>query len=168
VKRSATIGVLATVVIVVVGATPFAVRRMDFFRVRQIEVVGLRYLQHRTVLDELGLEENRNLFDANGDMLARANALPGVVSARAERHLPGTLRLIFEERVPVAFAISDRRLIALDADGRPLPYDPAASELDLPIVGVGGAPVVQVLSVVRAADSLLYGATDAAYTVESA
>lgn len=145
-----------------VFAGPRALREVAFFRVRQVELVGLRYLAPETVLDAMAVPRERNLFDDNGPLEARAGAIPGVVSARVERRLPATLRIVILERVPVAFAPGEAGLIALDAEARPLPYDATTGALDLPVVPRPDEVLVRTLAVVRAADSALFHELDAA------
>lgn len=136
--------------------SPLALRRVDFFKVRRVELVGVRYLAPETVLEALKLEPDRNLFDDNGPPERRAGAIPGVVRANVRRRLPATLRVELVERVPVAFVPGDSGLVPLDEEARVLPYDPAESGLDLPIVPLIEPAVVRALGVVRLADSALY------------
>jgi len=142
---------------------PLALRQVPFFRVRQVEVVGARFLAPESVLVALELRPRRHLFDDNDEVAKRAAALPGVVEARVERRLPGTLRVALVQREPVAFAPGANGLIALDAEGAPLPYDPAATGLGLPLVPRPDSLVVQALWVVRATDSSLFGQVQAAH-----
>jgi cell division septal protein FtsQ len=86
----------------------------------------------------------------------------GVVSARVERRLPGTLRIVVEERAPLAFSPASNGLAALDANGRALPYDPAATGLELPLVPRPDSLVLGALARVRAADSSLYQEVESA------
>lgn len=140
---------------------PQLLRRVAFFRVRQVELVGLRYLAPEAVLASLRLADDRNLFDPSGDVIARAEALPGIVDARVVRRLPGTLRIVLEERAPVAFAPGATGLIALDAAGRRLPYDPTETGFALPVLASADTMLVRVLGQVRAGDSVLYQQVDA-------
>ncbi len=149
-------------VALMVLAGPRLLRNVGFFDVRQVELVGLRYLSPETVLDALALPAERSLFDDNDALVARARAIPGVVSAEVQRRLPATLRLVFVERVPIAFAPGEAGLIALDAEARPLPYDATVGALDLPLVPRPDDQLVRTLAVVRAADSALYRELDAA------
>jgi cell division protein FtsQ len=134
---------------------------VTFFQVRQVELVGLRYLAPERVLRELPLAQNRHLFDPTDDVERSAAAIPGVVDVEVERRLPGTLRLVFTERLPVAFAPNEAGLLPLDARGRPLPYDPAVTGFDLPIVPRPDSVLVRTLAQVRAADSVLFQHVDA-------
>jgi cell division protein FtsQ len=102
------------------------------------------------------------VFDDPDPLTARAESLEGVVSARVERKLPATLRVLVVERVPVAFVAGGARLVAVDGDARALPYDGASTPLDLPIVSEGDSLAVRALSVVRSTDSTLFREIDSA------
>jgi len=143
-------------------AGPLALRQVSFFRVRRVELVGTRYLSPGQLVGQLGLRPDQNLFDDTGEIARRAEQVSGVVSARVERRLPGTLRIVVEERVPLAFAPAPNGLAALDAEGRALPYDPAATGLELPLVPRPDSLVLGALARVRAVDSTLYQEVEAA------
>lgn len=141
---------------------PWGLRHVDFFRVRQVELEGLRYLAPGRVVEALELERDQNLFDPLGGVESRAEALDGVVSARIERRLPGTLRVTIVETPAIAFAAGTDGLVPLDGEGKPLPYDPAATGLDLPVVRRADPALLGTLARIRAADSSLYQTIDAA------
>jgi len=141
---------------------PLALRQVAFFRLRRVELVGTRYLAPDQVVSRLGLAPKQSLFDGTGQIARRVESVGGVVSARVERRLPGTLRITVTERVPVAFAPGPGGLVPLDAAGRALPYDPAATGLALPLVPRADAVILAALAQVRSADSALYQEVDAA------
>lgn len=152
---------------VAAGATvtwglPLVLRQLDFFRVRQVEIAGARYLTPEAVLEALQLGRDHNVFDDHDQVERRAASIPGVVAVRVTRRLPGTLRVELRERVPVAFVPSEAGLVALDGDAQPLPYDPTVGRLDLPIVARVDTMLVRTLALVRAVDSTLYSAVDGA------
>ncbi len=136
---------------------PSALRLTGFFRVRQVELVGVSFLDPESVLASLDLADERDLFQATGDLEERAQGIPGVLAARVERRLPGTLRIMVREKPPVAFLPGSDGLIALDGDAHPLAYDPTATGFDLPLVERADSLVMRSLAAVRAADSLLFG-----------
>ncbi len=152
-------GALAVVAAVVIA--PWVLRGVDFFRVRQVELVGLRYLAPEQVLEALALARDRNLFDDNGEVARRASTLPGVVAVRIERRLPGVLRVVLVERTPVAFAPGPAGLVPLDGNAHPLPYDPTVTGFDLPVVERPDTVLTRTLSLVRTADSSLFRRVDA-------
>lgn len=151
-------GILVVVglMVAVAGAAPWWLRAVPFFRVRRVELVGVRYLSPDRVLEALGLAQEQPLFAPLGDAMSRLRAVPGVVSAEVDRRLPGTVRVIVVERAPVALVSGDAGMVPLDCEARPLPYDPAATGMALPLVAAADARLTRALCVVRATDSTLY------------
>lgn len=147
--------------LVVAGAafwvSPLLLRQLSFFQVRQVELVGLRYLPPESVLVHLGLQSDRNLFESNRDIERRAAEFPGVVSARTRRRVPGTLRVTFLERPAIALAPGPSGMVPLDTAGHPLPYNPEVTGLDLPVLPRADPELVRALWRVRVSDSGLYG-----------
>ncbi|MGD2135785.1 MAG: FtsQ-type POTRA domain-containing protein [Gemmatimonadales bacterium] len=150
----------AVIVLAVIGVSQL-LRQVSFFRVRQVELVGLKYLAPEDVMASLRLGDDRNLFDPSGEVVERAEALPGVVDARVVRRLPGTLRIVFVERAPVGFAPGPAGLVAVDAAGRRLPYDPTATGFDLPVLASADTTLARVLGRIRSGDSVLFQQVDA-------
>ena len=140
--------------------TPHVLRRMAFFRVRQVELVGVRYLAPDDVLAALQLRPEQSLFDDLDVLEERASRVGGVVQARVKRVLPGTLRVDVSERIPMAFAPGPEGFVTLDALARPLPFDPTTSAVDLPIVARPDTLLVGALGVVRFASRDLYDEID--------
>jgi hypothetical protein len=145
--------------VIAVGiAAPFALRAMPFFTVRRVEVVGVRYLDPQTIAAALALAPEQNLFDPLGPAEARVSALPGIEQATVSRRVPATVRVAVVEREPVGLVPGAKGLVPVDCDGAALPYDPARSGLELPIVERADSVLVRALCVVRAGDSTLYDA----------
>ena len=156
------------VVVVVVGLVvicalmPFAVREIGFFRVRQVEITGARYLEPAYILAQLAVETDRNVFDPLKGLRERALAIPGVTQAEVTRRLPGTLRIRVTERPAVAFVRGDSGLVALDAGAARLPYDPVHTAFDVPVVERADSGITRVLDLLRRAYPSLYDDVDAA------
>ena len=140
---------------------PLLLRRIAFFRVRQVELVGIRYLDADQVLAALRLAPQASVYD-DTDMLAeRLRGLDGVADAVVSRRPPGSLKVIVREIEPVALLMNGRgALEPVDADGRALPYD--LTGLDLPVVPAADSAVVRVLARVQAFDPALFQTIDAA------
>lgn len=155
--------VLAAAAAAWVGS-PRLLRRMRFFRVRQIELVGVRYLAPDAVIAALGLRPDANEFDDLGAPAARLRALPGVRAASISRRLPGALRVTVRETEPAALvaAAGNGALRVVDAAGRVLPYDPARSGVDLPVAASDDSVVTGVLALVRSLDPTLFAAITSA------
>src|SRR5439155_1254147 len=78
----------------------------------------------------------------------------GVAEVHVVRQLPAALRIELREVEPAALAPrgSGPRggpLVAVDAEGRPLPFDPARTGLDLPVAAAADPGVVGVLALVQ-------------------
>jgi cell division septal protein FtsQ len=146
---------------------PLALRRLRFFRVRQVEIVGIRYLDAEQVLAALRLPARASVFDETQPLVERLRGLDGVADASVVRRPPGSLKVIVREIEPVALLEDARGALAVvDADARPLPFDPARQPLDLPIVrtvgAAGDSSVVGLLARVQVADPALFQTIDAA------
>ncbi len=147
-KRKVQLGVLAVgVVLLGIGARSLA-RKLSFFAVRRVEVVGAQYLDAQTAAAALRLEKKASIFDPTGQWVARIKALPGVQDASISRRLPGTLRIRVEEVEPVALAEQGNRLVLVDEAGSVLPFNPARPAADLPLAPADSV-VTGVLSLVR-------------------
>jgi hypothetical protein len=160
VKRRGRLTLAALGGVLVLAALPLLLRQVAFFRVRRVEVVGVRYLAPERVVAALALAPDQNLFDPIGGPEGRAAALPGVVRATVSRRLPATLRVRVVEQQPMALVSGSDGMIPLDCEGTALPYDPSRSGLSLPIVARADTVLVRALCVVRAGDSTLYDAVD--------
>jgi cell division protein FtsQ len=153
--------VLAGVVAVVVLAAgwvgvPWVLRRLDFFRVRQIELVGVRYLAPDAVIGSLALAPGASVFDPTAPLVRRVERLPGVAGADVQRRLPGALRVVVREVEPAAFVPGPRGLMPVDAGGHPLPFDPARVAIDLPVVADADSGVIAVLALVRSLNPTMF------------
>lgn len=148
--------------LVAIALLPKALRHVAFFRVRQVELIGVRHHSPGRLIEALSIAPDRNLFEPLEEIEERAVELPGVVFAKAKRRMPGTLTIEVEERVPIAFVPTSTGLLAIDAEAHPLTYDPTETGLDLPIVQMVDSVLARVLATVWTADSALYKHIDAA------
>jgi len=153
-------GVVVGAALVVV-AVP-AARRLAFFRVRQVEVIGTRYLDEADVVSRLGLRPDASTLDPLGRVRRVAASLPGVTSASIERRLPGTLRITLREAVPVALAPLSDRLALIDSRARVLPFDPVRVPASLPVAGRDSA-TAGLLGRLMQSDPVLYDSLETAY-----
>jgi len=108
----------AALVLLWLGA-PLALRRLTMFRVRQVELVGVRNLAPDAVIAALRLEPGASVFGDTRLLADRLRGLAGVAEARVVRHLPAALTLELREVEPAALAPGPRgtRLVAVDAAG---------------------------------------------------
>jgi cell division septal protein FtsQ len=158
------LAVLLTVYLVWLGA-PQVLHRLDFFRIRRVEIAGLRYLPPSKVIVALQLGSEASVFDDLSAAGGRVSALPGVASAVLRRRLPGTLEIELVEAVPVALAPGSGGMALLDSSGKVLPFDPAASAPDLPVAASADARVARVLGSVQEHDPGLFARVRTAWLV---
>jgi cell division protein FtsQ len=113
---------------------PLLMRRMAFFRVRHVEVVGARYVQAGEILDRLRVDTLASVWDPSGPWKARVAEHPLVREVEMDRRLPGTLVVRLVEHVPVALVPAASGFRAYDERGVSLPIDPTTSDIDAPIL----------------------------------
>ena len=127
-------GVLA----VVVAVSPWWARaiaaRMDYFRVRRVEIQGLRYASPDVVRLRLRPDTTMSVWDDLDAYARRVEGHAQIHSVRVGRRLPGTLVVRVEENLPVALVQGETELVAYDAEGRRLPVDPARTPVDVPVL----------------------------------
>jgi len=153
-------------VILLWTAAPLALRRVAFFRVRQVELVGIRYLDADRVLAALQMSPRASVFDDTEVLVERLRRLEGVADASVIRRPPASLKVIVREVEPVALVANQRGALgAVDAEGQSLPYE--LGTLDLPVVPAADGAVVGVLARVQAYDPSLYQAIDAARRMDA-
>lgn len=145
-------------------ALPHVLRHVAFFRVRQVELVGVRYSAPAAVIGALHLAPRASVFDELDVLGKRLRALPGIADARVVRHLPGALKVIVREVEPVALVpgADGGPLAAVDAAGHPLPYDPSRVAVDLPVAASADSGLVAILALVQSVDPTLFEAITAA------
>ena len=147
------------------NAAPGLLQRLDYFRVRRVEIAGLQYLAPAKVIAALGLETDATVFDDLAAAGRRLGALPGVISAKVQRRLPGTLEIEVVEAVPVALAPRSGGLALLDSSATVLPFDPAVSAPDLPVAATADRRIARVLARVQEHDPLLFARVRTAWRV---
>lgn len=135
---------------------PLALRPFDFFAVRRVELVGVRFLAPETLTGALGLRREASVWDRLSPLASRVRGLGGVAEVAVSRRLPSTLRVTVREVEPVALAAGDDGMIPVGVDGQPLPYDPARVVVDVPVIERPGTSLVGALAAVRAADPALF------------
>jgi len=112
---------------------PALLRHVAVFRVRRVEVEGVRFMEPREVMDAAAIGADANIFDDPAPWKARLLRLPLIASVEVHRRLPGTVVLVVTETQPVAL-VRGHTLEPVDARGRVLPIDPARRPLDLPVI----------------------------------
>lgn len=158
-RRWLVIGGLVVALAIWFGA-PTVARRLDFFRVRRIEFVGMRYVAPKAALAALALPQRASIFDDLDSIAVRAAATPGVQRAEVGRRLPGTLIVRVVEVPAVALVPGPSgaggRLALMDSAGQLLPYDPLLSTPDLPVAAGSDARIGRLLREVQRLDPGLF------------
>jgi cell division protein FtsQ len=156
---------LAALVAGALAASPWWGRRalasLAFFRVRKVEVEGVRYLAPAEVVARLAVDTSASVWDDVAPLERRLAGHPQVASVEVSRKLPATLVVRVRENLPVALVPGPGgTLRVVDAAGRILPIDPSRAGVDVPIVGQREAPrdtaLLRLLGDVRDADPGFY------------
>ena len=136
--------------------SPPLLARLDYFRVRRVEVYGTHYIQADEILARLRLDSTASVWDDAGPLERRVAEHPQVRMVTIARELPGTLIVRVAEDLPVAFVPAGGGLRATDADGRLLPLDPSRVSVDLPVLERLDTALVRLLADVRGASPSLF------------
>ena len=152
------LGLLFLLAVIMAGAwgTRAAARQMAFFRVRNIEIKGVRYLQANDIVSRLKIDTVASLWDDLEPYRQRVMKHPQVSSVTISRRMPGTLVVTIQENLPVALAQTPSGLLPYDSLGRQLPIDPARTSLDLPIVASTDPVLLKLVGAIRATEPRLF------------
>jgi cell division protein FtsQ len=144
---------LVAVVLLLVAGSPFwgplLMRRMTFFHVHRIEVVGAHYVAPGEIVAKLRVDTMQSVWNPTGVLTARVLTHPGVASAVVRRKLPGTLVVEITERVPVALVPTPTGFRVFDDRGRALPIDPARVSVDAPVLSQRDTALLRFLGAMR-------------------
>ena len=137
---------------------PLLLRRLTFFRVRHVQVIGAKYVAPKEVLERLRVDTLASVWDPLSPLEHRVKEHPLVRDARVERHLPGTLVVRLVERAPVGLVATPNGLRPYDERGRPLAIDPTAADVDAPVISSGrpDTTILRLLGAARADAPMLY------------
>lgn len=146
---------IAAVVVLLALVSPWwappIMRRMDFFRVRQVEVRGGRYTPAEEVRALLAIDTTFSIWNPLDSLEARVATHAQVSSATISRRFPATLVVRIEEHEPVALVPGSGGMKAYDATGRALPLDPSRTPVDVPIVPRADTTLFRLLGDIRQA-----------------
>lgn len=126
-------------VAVLLGFTsPFWARpllsRMEFFRVRRIEVRDARFTPPAEIRRRLAIDTTFSIWNDLEPLKKRVAEHRQLSEVRIARRFPSTLVVTVEEHQPVALIPGRGGLQAYDAAGRALPLDPSRTPVDVPVV----------------------------------
>jgi cell division protein FtsQ len=149
---------LALVVIaaVVVLLAPLGLRRLDYFRVRRVEIVGARYIPPSALQERLAIDTTKTIWEDLDQFEKRIRGHVQVRDVKVSRKLPGTLVVRIVENRPVALFATPNGLQPIDATGQSLPIDPSRTAVDLPIIARRDTAALRLLDGIRARDASLF------------
>jgi cell division protein FtsQ len=146
------LALLGVVVLLVLGSplwAPLLLRRMDFFRVRRLEIVGTHYIATSDIVGRASVDTMRSVWDPTGPIAGRVRAHPGVATVAVSRKLPGTLVITITERQPVALVSGPQGFRAYDARGVALPVDLTRGLVDAPVIERPDTSLLRLLGSMR-------------------
>ena len=151
---------LAAVALGLVASAPFwgplLMRRMAFFRLRNVEIVGARYVTVPELLARLRVDTTASVWDPTSVLERRVLAHPQVRTVSIHRKLPGTIVVEITEHAPVALVPSATGFRAYDARGVVLPMDLARTPVDAPVIVSRDLGILRLLAALRTARPDLY------------
>jgi cell division protein FtsQ len=129
---------IAAVVILLLLVSPFwappILKRMEFFRVRRIEVRDARFTPPAEIRRLLAIDTTFSIWNDLDPLKERVAGHKQLSNVRISRRFPSTLVVSVDEHQPVALVPGRNGLQAYDASGRALPLDPSRSPVDVPLV----------------------------------
>jgi cell division protein FtsQ len=128
---------------------PLLMRRMDYFRVRRVEIVGARYVAPSDILAKLHVDTSASVWDPTSALVARVASHPEIQHVAVHRKLPGTLVIEVTERVPVALVPAPGGFRVYDERGVALPIDPARVDVDAPVLMERDVALLRLLSRIK-------------------
>lgn len=145
------IGFVLLVVFIMVAArtTSELISGLSFFRVRAVEVRGLRYLSEDDVVARLRVDTLQSVWQDLSILRRRVLGHPQIHDVSLSRRLPGTIVVTVTETLPVALLAGARGLQPYAGSGRALPIDPARAGLALPVVFTPDPRVLKELERIR-------------------
>jgi len=163
-KRRAAAGVIVAISAALLWIyTPRLLEQLPLFRVRQVDLVGVKHLAPDAIITALRMPSGASVFSDTRLLADRVKGLRGVAAVSVVRRFPGTLEVRVSEVEPAAFvpSVPGGSLVAVDASGGALPFDPERTGLDLPVATTEPG-VVGVLAVVQAVNPTMFQSVIAA------
>src|SRR3954447_17898125 len=100
--RRGAVALAALVVLASPWWARFIASQLSFFRVRRVEIVGIRYLSPNDILTRLRVDTMWSVWDDPTPLEQRVAAHPQVANVSINRKLPGTLVVNVVENMPIA------------------------------------------------------------------
>ena len=163
--RLALLGIAGLLVVTAPLWGPLLMRRMAFFRVKRIEILGARYTAPSDILARMHVDTAASVWDPTGPLARRIGANPVIEHVEVRRKLPGTLVVELTERSPIALVPASTGFKVFDDRGVVLPIDPSRVPVDLPVAAERDVPLFRLLAQMRTGLPLLYARVSAARRV---
>jgi cell division protein FtsQ len=135
---------------------------LDFFRLRQVEVRGTRYLPPEEVVERMRVDTLMSVWDELRPLSRRIVRHPQVAAVTIRRRLPATLVVTIEEKLPIALVSTIRGMQPFDSAGSALPIDPARTPLDLPVLHTPHPYILSTLGSIAAGQPALFARINSA------
>ncbi len=120
-----------------------------FFRIREVEVTGTRFLDPAKIVARMRVDTLRSIWSETETYRRRAESHPQVTSASIERKLPSRLLVHVRENLPIALVPTAAGFLTFDSTGRELPIDPKLAAPDLPVVASADTAILSLLGRIR-------------------
>ena len=130
--------------------------RMEFFRVRRVEVRDARFTPPGEIRKLLAIDTTFSIWGDLEPLRARVAAHRQLSGVRIARRFPSTLVVSVEEFQPVALVPARNGLQAHDATGRALPLDPSRTPVDVPVMPRADTTVFRFLGQLQATHRELF------------
>ena len=154
--KLALFGIGALLLLTVPLWAPLLMRRMDFFRVRRLEIVGTRYIATSDIVSRANVDTMRSVWDPTAPIVGRVKSHPGVQTVVVSRKLPGTLVITVTEFQPIALVPGPEGFRVFDERGVALPIDPSRVDVDAPVLASADVALLKLLAGIRGAMPDLY------------
>ncbi len=123
--------------------------QLAYFRIREVEVTGTRFLDPLKIAARMRVDTLRSIWSETETYRRRVESHPQVTSASIERKLPSRLIVHVQENLPIAFVPTATGFLTFDSTGHELPIDPRFAAPDLPIVSSADTAVLSLLGRIR-------------------
>ncbi|MBA2686474.1 MAG: FtsQ-type POTRA domain-containing protein [Gemmatimonadaceae bacterium] len=123
--------------------------QLAYFRIREVEVTGTRFLDPLKIAARMRVDTLRSIWSETETYRRRVESHPQVTSASIERKLPSRLLVHVQENLPIALVPTATGFLTFDSTGHELPIDPRLAAPDLPIVSSADTAVLSLLGRIR-------------------
>jgi len=151
---------IAAVAILLAVTSPLWARpilsRMEFFRVRRVEVRGARFTPAEEIRRRLAIDTTFSIWNDLDPLERRVAEHKQLSNVTIARRFPSTLVVRIEEHQPVALIPGRNGLQAYDASGRALPLDPSRTPVDVPLVQRADTTLLRFLGQLQAVHGELF------------